>query len=1070
MKASDYKRLTQEEHVRTISDTYIGSDQAIERTVRLFDGERFRNAEITLPEAIEFLFLEIVSNAGDNVIRSKEKGVKPGSVQISMNGTQVLVENGGLPIPVEIHPEYKVYVPELIFGNLLTSSNYGVERKGGGRNGMGCKLVNLYSKSFGVEIGDSVRKLIYTQEWGNLMKERGEPNVAHYAGKKSYVKVLYELDLSRFGYESYPDEAISLFAAHAADLSLTTKAKTIFNGLTFHFKRIDDYAKLFGVENTAGYKNKEGTVELCLMDTETANVVSFANTKLTRQGGTHVEGVYKGLTGLLKMMKGKNITLREIKPQLSFVLNVQVVDPHWSDQMKTGLKFPDVKIALPDSVVRKMLNWDLVKRLCMTSEAKVLAQTDGKKRKHLKIVNLQDANYAGTKKGSECSLYVVEGLSASGYAELFRDNLGGKDYIGTYPLRGKLLNVMNANNLRIADSKVIGKLKEVLGLKEGLDYRTPSNYNSLRYGHVFVLCDSDSDSKHIIGLILNFFYCRFPSLLQIGFVKYFRTPIIRLKKGKTRLNFFTEDEYILWQESNPDYSAYDRKYLKGLGSSSPAEVKDDSKDPRVVVCVYDDNTAEAMKLAFDKDLSDTRKGWIEQFQRDTFGIYSIEGISEQPISDFINQELLDFSLCNMLRSIPRLIDGLKISQRKIIWGSMDQWKNWHSGKKFTSMKVKQLSSKVSLFTAYKHSEDCLSETIILMAQDFVGSNNMPYFYQDGIMGFRSFAGENSANPRYSYTYPEGWWRYVFKKEDVPLLSLIEDEGLTVEPSFLLPIIPMCLVNGCQGIGTGYSTSLPNYNPLEIVEWLEKRLSGDTGMEELLPWYRGFEGDILVRDKTMITVGKFHTQGDTVVVTEIPIGKSIQKFVDHLKTLIESKEIKDYDDKSTANTPLFHIYGMKKPTYKKLKLEKSFGLTNMVLLGLDDRPRRYSSVSEILENFFESRLAFYEKRKDKQLEMMMERRAKIGQKIRLILAVLDGEVVVNNRKKDDVSRDLYTKGIDPGLLKEVNLFHLTAEEVQRLRKEDDDLRAVFEAFEKKPFRDIWLDELREFKAFWLKGCE
>lgn len=1065
MRAQDYEKLSQEDHIRTIPDTYIGSTKQVRRKARLLTQEGFKQEEILLPDGLENLFLEVLANAGDNVERTRKSREYKDKISVSMNENSILIQNAGEPIPVEIHPDYNLWVPELLFGTLLTSSNYSGERTGVGRNGYGTKLVNLYSSYFAVEIGDSRRKKLYKQEWRDRMRVRGEPEIEEYRGE-SFVKVLFTLDLAVFAYKVFPPEAYYLFAAHCADLSFSSRVEVIFNQNPFSFCNIEEYAALFRKEYLI-YRNKD--VELAILDSSSGLIVSFVNSKFTPLGGTHVEGVYRGLDPLLKDLskEGGKITLRQLKPCLSFILSVKVVDPQWSGQMKSGLKHPEVEFKFPQTFLRKIANLEVIRSLCYKKDLKLFTATDGKKKKHVKVLNLQDANFSGTKQSGECSLYVIEGLSASSYAEIIRDNTKGKDYIGVYPLRGKLLNVTNAKSTKIADNKVIGKLKEVLGLREGLDYTDNQNYQTLRYGHLFILADADLDARHIIGLIINFFYCRYPSLLQKGFVKYLRTPILRVQKRGRKLNFFTEGEYALWQKDNPDYKTWETKYLKGLGSSSPQEVQEDSKSPRVVVCLYDDSTPQAMKLAFCKELSDMRKEWIEKFQEELGEVFSIEGVVEQPISEFINQEFIQYSLYNMARSIPRLLDGLKISQRKIIWGAMDQWKSWHNTGKKKSMKVKQLAGKISSVTAYKHGEDCLSKAITLMVQDFVGTNNLPYFVQDGLMGSRSVAGKNAADPRYAHTYPKDWWRFVYKKEDEPLYELLEDEGETVEPKFLLPILPMVLVNGSRGIGSGYSTFIPNYSPLEIIDWLQRRLR-NIEREKINPYYEGFTGDIYLTNngRSLLTQGKFKKEGEKVVVTEIPIGHSIQSLTDHLLTLVEKKSIKDFRDKSTTNIPYVEIFGYKShgSPLKLLKLESSFGLTNMVLLDRDNRPRRYKDVEEILEEFYQERLIFYSQRKGKQLEASREKLAKLDDKIKLILLVVEGKIEVKQKSKEEVERELEKYDLSPRLLKEVNLYSLTKEEVERLRGEKEKMQEEYLTLERRAEEDIWDKELEELKNY------
>nr|WIL05274.1 topoisomerase IIA [Pithovirus mammoth] len=1116
MRARNYQKLSHEDHIRTISDTYIGSDKQVPREARLLttietpNGKKhsFVSTTISLPEAVEYLFLEIESNAGDNADRSYQQGVDPGPVTVMMNGTTIAVRNSGLPIPVEMHPEHKVYVPELIFGMLLTSSNYSGTRTGAGRNGYGAKLVNLYSKSFSIEVADPVRGILYKQSWQNLMNVRHEPILTHYEGP-AYVTVYYDLDLARFGYSEYPQEAFGLFAAHVADLSLTSKIVTHFNDQTFSLSKIEDYSALFRNADASGKKPKmlihrETTpffYELCLIDTpDEASNVSFANTKLTRQGGTHITAVMKAMEGLIKIVNGegkgkeakdpksarRKVTLKDLAPHLSIIINCRVENPGWSDQMKTGLKSPALKIALPEGLFKKMASWDLVARLFSTIESrelKALSSTDGKKRKHVNIHQLQDANFAGTKQSSDCSLYVVEGVSASGYAGGLADALEGRDYIGIYPIRGKLLNVMNANPMQIANNDVISRLKEVIGLREGLDYSIQKNFETLRYGHLIILADADVDGKHIIGLILNLFFCRFPTLLARGFVKYLRTPVLRLKKGKQTQSFFSDSEYLRWQAANPDYKTWEHKYCKGLGSSSEREVADDSKQPRVVVCFYDENAPTSMKLAFDEALTDLRKNWIEQFKNSVSEIFTVEGPEVQSVSDFINIEMVRFSLDNLSRSVPRMLDGLKVSQRKAIWGAMSHWKSWHSSKKLPTTKVKQLAGKVSGETAYKHGEDNIAKTIMAMAQVYVGTNNMPYFVRDGQFGSRKWLGEDTPDSRYPFTCPEKWWPYVFRKEDEPLLTYVEDEGQILEPVTLLPILPMCMINGCNGIGTGWSTFMPNHSPSEVADWLEKKIL-EQELPEINPWYMGFEGGIYLKPVrqeevdddddhegevgySMITSGIFHQKGDQVIITELPIGRGMQKYSEWLKTLVEAKIIKDYQDKSTLNVPQIIIEGFPKPTLRRLKLQRSFGMTNIVLLDTHDNPKRYPNTTCLLEDFYAQRLPYYEKRKANHLKELKEKFDKISHKIRLVLAVLSGEIVVSNRKKSEVVAQLEQKGIPKTLLKEVNLYHLTAEEVERLQREKDETEQAYQTYSQLPYQQIWLNELIEFKKFWAK---
>ena len=174
----EYKRFEHRDHVYQIPDTYIGSVEKTPRVERVlnFDDEtpKFVNQEIIFPEGIERIFLEILYNAGDNVQQSREAGISIGEIHINMNDKLISIRNNGKSIPIAIHPEENIYIPEMIFGVLLTSINYDQtkKRKVGGRNGYGAKICNIFSKQFTVQVGDPSTELSYEQTWSNNMKNK----------------------------------------------------------------------------------------------------------------------------------------------------------------------------------------------------------------------------------------------------------------------------------------------------------------------------------------------------------------------------------------------------------------------------------------------------------------------------------------------------------------------------------------------------------------------------------------------------------------------------------------------------------------------------------------------------------------------------------------------------------------------------------------------------------------------------------------------------------------------------------------------------------------------------------
>lgn len=1154
MSARDYKKLEQRDHIYKIPDTYVGSDEKEPRDERVWVNGALTSCSVQLPEAVERVFLEILSNAGDNVEKSRREGIPMKKIEVTMNNTTITVRNGGRTIPIEEHPDEKMWVPEMIFGYLLTSSNYEGERIGCGRNGYGAKLTNIFSKHFIVEVGDSKRGLSYKQEWKENMTIRGDPQIKKYKGE-NYVKVTYTLDFKRFGYESYDDEAYALFSRHCADIGFTCKVDVSFNDTLFSTADAKEYVKLIVPEaknvlvhhewpdlpNGTTIKDAKKdwsilpTIELCIVDAvDLGCSISFVNGIPTKEGGVHLNSAHSALVNPLldyvngeKKSKGakttnttkttkttkasdkdekkKLIKLKpsDVTPHFIIILNCRLTDPKFKSQSKTVLASPKPKITLKESELSSIAKWDAVNQLFIELDSKrnaSLAKSDGKKNRHISIPKADDANEAGSSRSHKCTLYVVEGKSASGYATVAVSMLeGGKDWNGILPIQGKLLNVMNATPDKILENKEIAYLKKMLGLREGLDYSVEENFSTLRYGSLVILADADNDGKHIIGLILNFFHCRFPSLLKRGFVYYLKTPIIRAFKGKQTENFFSLGEYIEWKERT-NLTGWKIHYFKGLGSSKDEHIKMDLEDPYFVSCMYDDNAEKNIKLAFDEKLSDNRKDWIADWEP---VIEIEERMDSQPISEFINKELVEFSFANLHRSVPRLLDGLKPSQRKAVYGAFIKWGSKNGIKaNCEQMKVAQFSSLIIEKSQYHHGNKSMEDTIVGMAQDFVGSNNMPYFTKEGQFGTRVKGGKDASSSRYIFTKPAWWMNYVYRPEDTPLLNYLEEEGEKIEPEVYLPIIPLCLVNGSQGIGTGHSTFVPCHNPLDLVTWLKKRLQIENGsnskqskkgLPKVIPWYLGFVGTISIQIRAprddnedenlegveeeqfenslpslrMVTEGLFNVKDGKCIITELPIGRWTSDYKQWLDSKIESKDLRSYRDISQPNTVHFELTGFSHPETISLRLRKSYGLTNMVLFDKSNHPMRYDSTNDILEAFFEERFPYYELRKKNMIDSLNAEIADLSDKQRFIELVRDGKIQIivegkrEGRKKDEIHKDMDKYKIPRPILDVVKLNHFTAEKLSKLRQKITELTTERDRLQKITPAEFWMNDLNEF---------
>ena len=928
LTSDDIEHLPESERMMKL-EMYTGSKKQKPREEWIYDIENdvVRKEIITTPECTERCFLEPISNAADNVGRSRRFGVDPGDMYVYMSPTQLVIENYGTPIPVEYKEENEMYVPELIFGVPGSSSHYneGIRHEAG-VNGLGVKLTNIFSKHFKLEIEDHIQHKSYSQVWvGTGLDGREECDIHPFDGKTSRVRVTFDLDYAHFKYEpaEAPLEIFELFVRHCADISYTTKipVRVVLDlpggehkEMTFDLSNPRDYAKLYfgdAVENSIlHYEWPKGTrvkksesgeqttadpnviplVEMCVIDTpDTGTNISFVNSMMTRDGGCHVEAAIKPVSNHIvnvvhSLTDGEggtiSVNLSHVRPNISMILSCRVQDPGFSGQTKNKLVDPNPfvpKIRISKEEMEPVKEWNIIQNLQAILEAKknaLLSKTDGKKRKNIALKFGIDANDAGGKKSDKCTLYIVEGLSASSYPKKLIDCMeNGPDHCGILPIRGKFLNVMNARSDKVLKNAEICELKRMLGLAEKTDYSKPENFKKLRYGKVVIMADSDDDGKHIVALLLLYFHHYFKELLKIGYVYNYLTPIIRVVKGKRKHKFYTHAEYERWKNRTKTYKTWKHMYFKGLGRATDPQIKEDYEDQHVIHCIYDKFASHTINLAFSKKLKDERKAWLSHFGK---ALDADVVIGDRNISEFLNTELVKFGLLSLSRAIPRFSDGLKDAQRKALWGAFKIWDSEKMGKikigntKFQELKVDRFAAEAAGKTNYHHGDRSLQMTIMGMAQDFAGANNLPYFKREGQFGTRDQGGRDAASPRYAETCPEDWLPYVFRVEDIPILDIKEDEGQPVDPVTFYPILPMHLINGCQGIATAYSTFIPNHNPLDVSGWYKCRIQGKE-LPKFKPRYKGFCGDIEIIDRRD-TKRKRRRRGMTPLNIEEPASK------------------------------------------------------------------------------------------------------------------------------------------------------------------------------------------------------
>ncbi|MHB1774339.1 MAG: DNA gyrase subunit A, partial [Acidimicrobiales bacterium] len=886
------------------------------------------------------------------------------------------------------------------------------------------------------------------------------------------------LDFPRFGTSCLDQECIEIFSAHCIAVSYTCQVSVFFNGMEFKISDIFEYAKLFFTltkSSAVMYKDPNNVYDICLVDTpDSAITISFVNGMLTSNGGAHVDSAYKVITEAIiaflgGAVEGVRITKRDIDRHVSLFLSCRLVNPQFKSQIKDCLAKPSPKIEIPEDYLKPIKKWNMLELLYKDIQRKQIDQlkkTDGKTGTRVKDSKAIPANFSGSDhRHMQTTLILVEGDSADNYAFKFISrfpNRSGKDYFGVVPLKGKLLNVMNADFLQILNNKEIKSIKKHLGLKEEIDYKLDINFNKLNYGGVLILPDADNDGKHILGLVLLFFIYRFYDLVARGFIRFLRVPVIRCLINGQQHSFYSMSRYNRVTGSlPPGIKATNVEYFKGLGSSSDKHIIEDYNNPRIVKFILDQEACNKIILAFKKTEANNRKKWLADWV--TREVIETDDYTELPISLFIDHEFIDYSIENVIRGIPEALDGFKDAQRKAFFACSKIFSN----KKKDKIKTARASARAAEITCYKHGEGCLADTISLMTQKFTGSNNMPYFEGEGQFGEREKGTKHFSNPRYTHIKSIWWSSLIYIKEDKRLERLIIDEGEECECETFFPILPMHLINGVLGIGTAYSTNIPSYNPLDIAFWLHCRLKGYS-LPIVKPWYKGFTGQVVINKDGFFTEGNFTYSNGAYVVNELPIGTWYVDYDQFLNELQEQKVIDRYDNHCTDEGPQFEIYGFNDgaPSLKKLRLVSKHSYSNMtVLYRTANRgicPRTYKNVNDMLEDFYLVRLPCYNQRKTILLDDLDKEIHTISERKRFIIAVaVERSIEIRNRQESLIYSDMDRQNFNHDLLDKVKSREFTLERVQSLEDKLGIKEIERNKLSQVSAEEMWYNEIEEF---------
>ena len=1037
------------EHVLDRPSMYLGELEQVEKKMFYHDGNSLQFGNLKFSAGLAKIFDEAITNATENYQR--QPGLKT-PIEVEINNKFFSIKNYGPSIAIEKQTSKidgkQYYIPEMTFSHLRVSSNYDdtQDRYLNGQNGVGIKLTNIFSTKFEIEIVNAGR--CYTQTFENNLSVINTPKITK-SNSPNSVKIKCYPDFKRLGLTEIDKSNIMYLINRSFDCVLTGKDiiinKTIFKGQTFEQYAIE-HAKV--LLNKRGQNDREPDFKQI---TKTSNIIgyivpqsqhavySFVNGIYTSDNGKHVENFQQQVKTLMKN--------DEVNPMLYLLIFIDqaVNKPIFTSQAKTKLQ---TKCATSyTKLIKTLLNNQDLKNL-------MFAKSLNKVNRLLKVKDpiyekCMPAHKAGTAQAAKCTLFVTEGDSASGMVEQGFSILG-HEYYGIFTLRGKVLNVRKASNEKIVNNVIVKNLLIQLGLELGKEA------TKLRYGRIVMVKDADVDGSAIMGLVYNIFYTLFPWLLKSNFFYEFTTPAFQIiLKDGTKREFTTKLKFEEAVENLGNKIKF-IKYMKGLGSISDVDTKRYFKEfeKHLVKISLDEPklTEDWMYMVYDqsKTAIEQRKQWVMECDPEEV-LERADGMNEIKITEFMAYDNVHFAYDSCYRAIPSIYDGLKPSYRKILYTLLN------SKKPYEFQKVFVLAGDVTKFAKYMHGDASLHETIFSMMQYWMGSNNIPLLTNDGNIGNRLSLGQKHGAARYVFCMLSKIARLIFPEADDQLLEHVEEEGEEAEPKYYVPIVPLVLINGTTGIGTGFSSDIPLHNPFDCIEYIKAKLLNKP-LPKINWYYPGFKGEIQQVNNGYQTTGIFRwidptTQRDKwyestkigtsgtpldynpcfLEITEIPIGINYKSIIEQIIKLLSGNKNTSKKDKKDEDKPKKVKYDSKywkqilairedtipgsrvdteqiKITFKidnpNGQLDDKFQIipmksvlttTNMYAMNDKQLPEKFENIYEIIDRFYEMRYYYYELRKKYQLKQLITKCKKLNNQAKFIKAKVDGVIDTRGMK-------------------------------------------------------------------------
>ena len=1046
--------------------------------------------------AAEKIVDEIFQNMADRPV--KDDLMRKIVVTVDETSGVIIARNDGYGIRVE-KPDPSTnpsapdeYWPTILYTRIMAGGNFvesaDMAHHQGGRNGIGAKASNICSKRFSVTVGDAVTKRHFTQVWHDGMTRTAGPTIKPYAAKTGFVQVEFEPDMAFFNYagSGFTRSFAALVRSRVWELAAVTPdcISVTLDGKKLPVKNLSQYTTLFTKHLTAttvsasirpAHSSQLGSNKAVVWDVTVlparngmaSDCVAFVN-GVRCNAGKHVQHLFTRLAAMLedavrKKTKSKDVVVKPSHVQAAtfVVLSVRVDAPRFTSQNKECLDTPAKDWGFkwtPDDTFVKRVNVlcaDVVSDALMLKTDGAAIRDASRKTLGTRSVNLAKYEPAGDagKVNTRAMLLLAEGDSAKSLAMAGRA-VTGSAIIGVYCLKGKPLNTRDATVCKAMGNEILNNVAKILGLEYGKVYTTADDLRRLNYRHMVLMADQDHDGGHIVGLMVNWIEAMWPSLLRLrpDFIKRFATPIVvaRRKKGvavenPVELRFLSLPTFRTWLEGDASRSSsYTFAYYKGLGGHSSAAGREyfASLDDYVVSLMYDAaRDRETLLDFFDKTRADARKRMLETvFDEASFVDYTQSDVS---VTTYLLNETLHYSHDHNIRNIPGP-DGLKRTQRKLIYAVR---RHCRPG---CVTKLQPLAMQAAKDTHYHHGDASLYSTMVGMGQAHIGTNNVNLLICDGQFGSRHASRDVFTSPRYLSTGLTPITNKLFRPEDDAILTYrVEDGSQQVEPTCFAPVVPIDLLNGCSGVGTGWRTEIPAFYPTEVIGVFRARVRDDPAWHDaavaMLPWYDGFTGTVQRTATAWKTTGLYHLEEtDTqtnIVISELPVGCWIDTYFeralepllignkDGFVTRIESDTTDTRvrytlvcesdaftkvakDDRvdafvpdargffNTADDSLLRqaadVYGRNQRRYSAmealLKLECSTTWQQMHRFNDVGVIVRHATVAELVESYYQFRMPLYVQRHAHDVATLVRDRLVLENKIRFVKEVGDGSIV------------------------------------------------------------------------------